>query len=341
MIRRIVLLPFTAASLGAQQSRVTQLRPAIGALAEALPARPLNETLDGPRAVRELSDGSVLMLDGARLLAADFTSGKSRELTELKPRWIVPLAADTTIVSTTNGWAFLVGTRSVGALPPDNPVVQLIASRPVGADDRASIVSLSWPRRRGDSIEVALVNRMTGDRDVVTRLWPGNPQAPGTFRPVCQVYERAVMAPDGWLAVLRAKPYRVEWRAPDGTWTRGSPIPTPVIRMTERERAVYLEWRARERPPLPRDTVRSWPETVCPFIGGYAPIPTPDGKLLVYRVPTTEAPATRYDVVNRRGEVERQIALPPSDAIIGFGPRSVYVVTTEGRTQRVHRHPWP
>lgn len=78
---------------------------------------------------------------------------------------------------------------------------------------------------------------------------------------------------------------------------------------------------------------------MCPWIGGYGPILTPDDKLLVYRVPTTQAPATRYDVVNRRGQVERQIALPESDAILGFGRKSVFVVTTKGEEQTIRRHP--
>ena len=89
------------------------------------------------------------------------------------------------------------------------------------------------------------------------------------------------------------------------------------------------------------DSIRSWPATVCPWVGWYAPIPTPDGKLVVYRVPTSEAPGTRYDVIDRQGRVERQIAMPASEAILGFGGKSVYVVTTENDTQTISRHPWP
>ena len=90
-----------------------------------------------------------------------------------------------------------------------------------------------------------------------------------------------------------------------------------------------------------QDEVRDWPANVCPWVSGYPPIATPDGKLVVYRVPTVEAPATRHAVVNRRGRVERQIAMPASEAILGFGRKSVYVVTTKDDTQTISRRPWP
>jgi len=68
---------------------------------------------------------------------------------------------------------------------------------------------------------------------------------------------------------------------------------------------------------------------------------TPDGKLLVYRVPTSSTPATRYDVIDRSGRVERQLVLPSSDIIRGFGEKSAYVVTSDSLYHTVKRHPWP
>lgn len=344
MNRSVVLLAFAATSLGGQQPPVTHLSPANGWLTKPFRARSLNQTLDPPRQLRELSDGRVLMGGDGPLFVGDFSTGEVRELTGVRADWVQPLPGDSSIVGST-GWTFLVGERTIGGLPRDNAVVQLVGGGwgqpPHGVDDRGFALAVTPQKRLGDSVDAILVARATGDRDVVARLLPPAPRTPGVFRPVCDVYERALLTPDGWVAVVRLNPYRVDWRSPDGQWTRGAPIPTPTVRMTEGDRQVYLEWRARERPPEPRDSVYSWPETVCPWVGGYAPIAMPDGKLLVYRVPTSQAPATRYDVVNRRGEVERQLAMPASDAILGFGRKSVFVVRTDGQTQKIQRHPWP
>ena len=343
MTRWIALIALGAVRLAAQQPTVTTIKSANGALSEGFRAMPLNETLEAPRGLHELSDGRVLVTDGRRTVLADFETGSVQVMPELRAGDLLALPGDSSIITRSDGWYFLDGLRSIGMLPSTNPVVRLASSNPTidGADDKRHIL-VELPRTRaGDSITAVLVDRATGDRQVVAKLWPGNAVQPGTFRPVCQMFERAVLTGDGWVAVLRANPYRVDWRSPSGQWTLGAPIRVPLIPMTQHEREVYLEWRARELPQLPRDTVRSWPATVCPWVGGYGPRATPDGKLVVYRVPTSEAPATRYDVLDRHGRVERQIAMPASDAILGFGRNSVFVVRTEGAKQFLRRHPWP
>ncbi|HTR77994.1 MAG TPA: hypothetical protein VMH39_07780 [Gemmatimonadaceae bacterium] len=344
MTRSIVLALLMACTAGAQQAPVTRLQPPNGRLTEVFRAVSANQTLDAPRDLRELKDGRILLVDGLRLLIGDPLTGASSVIPDLRTGALWPLAADSSVIITRAGWYFLDGVHLIGMLPASNPVVGFAAGGGVGvdgADDLGFVLMHVAPKRVGDSAAVVRVNRMTGDQEVVAKLWPGEPTQPDVFRPVCRTYERAVVASDGWVAVVRVNPYRVDWRSPDGRWSLGSPIPTPVVRMTDAEKQVYLDWRAGERPPQPRDTVLAWPETVCPWVSGYRPMPTPDGKLVVYRVPTTDAPAVRYDVINRQGHVERQVVMPPSDAILGFGKKSVYVVTTSGGSQTIQRHPWP
>jgi hypothetical protein len=75
---------------------------------------------------------------------------------------------------------------------------------------------------------------------------------------------------------------------------------------------------------------------------GFSPIASTDGKLLVLRTPSVDFPDTRYDVINHRGELERQLLLAPNEKVIGFGAKSVYVsVTAKDGKQSVERHPWP
>jgi hypothetical protein len=101
-------------------------------------------------------------------------------------------------------------------------------------------------------------------------------------------------------------------------------------------------WRARGQTPQSPSTISNWPDAVAPWTVGWPPIASPDGKLLVLRTPTADSPETRYDVINRRGELERQVTMPANEHILGFGAKSVYVaVTSRDGTQLVQRHPWP
>ena len=336
----MTLIALGATALSAQQTPVASLAPANGTLTDAFHTESLNQTLAFPRQLHELSDGRVLLMDGSRVVVADFSTGKIEVKPELKTGGLLSLAGDSSVITTSNGWYFLNGLTAVGMLPRENPVVAS-GSTVRGADDNGHVLVEPPRTKAGESTTVVLVDRASGDRHPVTQLAAAIAVDRMAFRPVCQMNEQALLTSDGWIAVLRANPYRVDWRKPDGAWVLGPPIPDATVPMTQRERDVYLAWRERERPTQPRDTVRVWPENVCPWIGGYPPIATPDGKLVVYRVPTSEAPATRYDVIDRQGRLERQIAMPSSDAILGFGQHSVYVIRTNPENQTISRHPWP
>jgi hypothetical protein len=343
MKRAIPLLFAASLPLAAQQPSLTHLAPANGTISERFRRQPLNVHLEAPRDIYELSDGRVLVMDALRLLVADLGTGKTTEIAGAKIGRLYQLAADSGFIANSDGWFFLDGTRTIGMLSPTNPVVATtgrLGTLIQAADERGFLLVDEMPNRRGDSVTAVLINRQTGARTVIGRLrFPVQPQ--GVFRPVCQQVERAALATDGWVVVLRADPYRIDWRDPSGKWTLGAPIPTPAVPMTPAEQQVYQDWRASERPLKPQDTVPAWPAIACPWTDGYPPIPTPDDKVLVYRVPTTAAPLTRYDVVNRKGEVERQLAMAANEAVLGFGRHSVYIVVTDGQTQTIQRHPWP
>lgn len=68
----------------------------------------------------------------------------------------------------------------------------------------------------------------------------------------------------------------------------------------------------------------------------------PDGRLVIARTPTEASAQRRYDVVGRRGRLAGVITLRACDALIGFGGRSVYVLSTDAvGVQRLRRHSWP
>ena len=334
-----VLLGVAVASL---QLPTTRLSPANGVLNEPFRARSLNHLIEQQRLVKELSDGRILIEDDGRKFLGDLQSGLVVPLSDVGSGTLVSLTGDSSIVAYPGEWKFLVGTRIVGVLPLTNPIVSYAKENMAGlrgADSKGFIYLMIGQIKRGDSFPVMRIDRATGERDVMTKLWPGR-QLHGA---VCVNYERDVIAADGWIAVLRANPYRVDWLSPNRQWTLGAPIPTPAVRVTAAEKQVYLAWEGKDRKQLPQVPANEleWPETMCPWHSGYEPLATLDGKVVVYRVPTTGGPATRYDVVNHRGQLERQFVMAANEAIIGFGRASVYVVTTDGGTQKISRHPWP
>ena len=128
---------------------------------------------------------------------------------------------------------------------------------------------------------------------------------------------------------------RVEWRSPDGQWTRGPLIPTPSIRLNERERRAYAQRNSWAR------NATDWPETLPPFDTPTALYATPDGWLVIKRLPAAADTDQRYDLVDKSGVRRAQLALRPNETIIGFGAASVYVIETDDDgIQRLRRHPY-
>ena len=156
---------------------------------------------------------------------------------------------------------------------------------------------------------------------------------------------------DGWLAIARLEPYRVDWRAPDGRFVRGPPLPVPVVKLDDREKKAYLDRNAKiiaDLQKLPTERQASagreyseFPVTIPPFESNPL-VASADGRLFIRRTLSADHPETRYDVVNRRGLLEGQIALGKNERIVAVSTRSVYVVwKDEDDIERLRRHPWP
>jgi hypothetical protein len=325
------------------QTREMRLAPPSGTLSEEFPWSPLNRMLEGPRNMKELSDGRVLFQDVRKVWVLDFSTKNAAELTTLKAAGgsLLSLAGDSSLYSVTRSWIFLNGTSIVGSLPESNPLVAMWKSQALltAADNRGNVYMFMRLPEMRDSTSVHRFDRVSGDRSIVANLFIERSRR-GVL---CPLGEQFATAPDGWVAVVRANPYRVDWQSPNGQWTRGDPIAYERVRITESEKRVYMEWAKpdRDRMGTQNEAEFEWPEFVCPFHVGYSPIATPDGKLLVYRVPTRGPIVTRYDVINRQGKLEAQLVMNANQAILGFGRKSVYVYNTDGKSQTISRHPWP
>jgi hypothetical protein len=150
------------------------------------------------------------------------------------------------------------------------------------------------------------------------------------------VKEPAALSLDGWLAVVRRDPYRVDWRRPDGTWIKGPGLPTTRTKITDAEKAFLLkQWREEG---LRRRSAADYGE----FPAFYPPVSTSsvgsilltrDGNVVIRKSRNSKAPESRYDVVDREGKLVSRLVLRVGETIVGFGERSVYlsVADEDGR----------
>ena len=157
--------------------------------------------------------------------------------------------------------------------------------------------------------------------------------------------EQGILFADGWIAIARLDPYRVEWRTPDGRMVRGPQLTADLPRMDDREKQAFVEREAKAtgRPARPIDQIPVWWTTVPPFEGSRdALLAEPGGRLVIRRTPTAANPEARYDINDRNGVLTERVTMPANHRAVGFGTKSVYVaVTDDDGIQRLERHAWP
>jgi hypothetical protein len=328
-------------------------------------ARLANEFSD-LSAMRELRDGRVLLFDRteSQLFVADFASGATTKVgrTGQGPGEyqiivaLVALGGDSTLASDFSRWLILDGAEIVATLPRDTPAVRAVQLAPLGADRNGRVLTRRFGGRGAgraqtmlDSSVIALVDRATGRIDTVASLRVGvrraqarpaaGPDGRMTAVSVSRVplnsQEEPLLFADGWLAIARLEPYRVDWRSPDGRWIHGAPLPFRPVPMNDRERDAYIANHRWAR------NATDWPETAPPFDSSPL-LSSPDGRLVIARLPSADKPGARYDLIDRRGVSTGQLLLAADQRVLGFGGAAIYVITTDDDgIQRLQRHPWP
>ena len=364
-VMRYLVILSVLAPLGtsAQQSSRLVLAPPNASLAEEFSSLTW---------ARELKDGRVIVTDArdGRVVVADLRTGKvepiSRrgqgpgEYPRALPVW--SLGGDSSaMIDGPRRWLLFDGARVVATLAPDNPAVAAAKGAARGADALGHVFSAGSVAGEngpiGDSTLLFRVSRATARVDTITRLralvarQTSERNAQGYFSfamPTIGTAEETLPFADGWVAVVRIDPYRVDWRSPDGHWTKGAALPFRVVRMDDREKRSYVERVARStgNPVTPPDSITDWPATVPPYQSSNRSLTfllaSPDGRVLIPRLASTDSPEARYDIVNRRGGLDGQLTLPSNQRIVSFGATSVYVaVTDDDGIQRLRRHPWP
>lgn len=132
--------------------------------------------------------------------------------------------------------------------------------------------------------------------------------------------DRWGVLPDGSLYVARVYDNRVDWRSPEGKWTRGQALPDRVLEVTRYDRELFL----RKFPPELRNTAQQLPFAAVkpPFEWGLT-APTGDVWLEKSRAPADSS--RRYHVVDRRGRLAREIRLRGQGRILALGDGAALV----------------
>lgn len=321
----------------------------------------------------ELKDGRLLVADGReqRLVVADLRSGAAApigahgagpgEYTFVAAP--LPFGNDSAymIDVLARRIHLLVGDRISATLASDAPLVRASVARGVdvvGSLSRDRLLAISRPdltgaRRRGggtDSLALSIV-ASSGAVDTIAMLKaPPNTYAPTTNikgeltkvilrRPPYTVGEDAVTFADGWIALVRLEPYRVEWRRPDGSWLVGSRLETTRTRLGAREKALFFQ----ENPTWARhgDELKGWPAYVPAIHSEFGVLPGPDGTVIVRRNRTADEPLPRYDFIDRSGRLIARVRVSARERIVAAGRSAIYTaVSDDDDVQRLVRHPW-
>jgi hypothetical protein len=132
--------------------------------------------------------------------------------------------------------------------------------------------------------------------------------------------DRWGVLPDGSLWVARVYNNRVDWRDPNGKWTRGESLPDRVLEVTRYDRELFL----RKFPRELRSTAQELPFAALkpPFEAG---LTSPAGEVWLEKSRAPADSSRRYHVVDRRGRLTREVRVRGRGRILALGTNTALV----------------
>jgi hypothetical protein len=300
------------------------------------------------------------------LYAVDFTAGASTQISRpgsgpaeyRTPGLLLPWAGDTTLLTDAGNSRLLV-------LGPDAQPVAVITDAwplpnggrgtrlPRGIDAKGrgyfqSAINFGPPPTTGGEIKspdsLALVRAARGStadeslgyvhlapRRISTTAKDGQLSAVEIRIPPFPAQDGWQAFADGAVAIARSPNYRVDWVLPDGRRVAGPTIAYAPVRVTELDRKPpeiagrTARGGTQGGAPPNKPPEMDWPEFKPPFPSAGVLAGT-DGRLWVPRHAAAADVRTHYDIIDRRGVVAGRAEVPNGGRIVGFGPRSIYVV---------------
>ncbi len=146
---------------------------------------------------------------------------------------------------------------------------------------------------------------------------------------------------DGWVAVARAVPYRIDWIDPSGRIHIGLVTPHTVLRVTAADRDGGRGQRGQNTqasvsgggtPASPEVTSPEpkFADVKPPFASTRGIRVSSDRRAWVRRQQPAGSEATVYDVFDGAGRRTDRVALPDRSHIVGFSARSLFVAELDG-----------
>lgn len=321
--------------------------------------------------VRELPDGRALVIDSRErtLHLANFANGEVEQLGRAgrgpleyeRPTRLVAVGTDSTLLidAGTRRWLSLAGPHLAITHPASDSVVERAGTTIVGADSRGHVLGVVLidrevveGDRQRERLAVLRVNRLTAQVETLTTIKGaesnvqstrnGNVVTRAILELALTVPEQALLFPDGWVAIARQRPYRIDWIPPAGARISGAPLPWPDPPVNSAEIEIY-------RKSLEFDLGRPVPGPITglPFVDVVSPFPRsalhplPNGQLLVARSKWSGSRGTEYDVIDRRGQLTGQARLPANVRIVGVSAAHVFTVSIdEDGIETLRRHRW-
>jgi len=155
----------------------------------------------------------------------------------------VPRAQDVTFLTNQNAFG-VAGVDGAGRLvfrvnaQPARPVVRPPAGVPYipSPPDSAFVVAIHFDTRKLDTLAAVRVPKQT----IVVRQTSDGFNFNATVNPLPLVDDWAVL-PDGSVAVVRGRDYRVEWLAPDGARSSSEKLPFPWVRLADEDKQHFVD----------------------------------------------------------------------------------------------------
>ena len=321
--------------------------------------------------VVEYAGGRVAFADTRERLfhTADFATGqvdtlgtrvdsvKADDGSYRLPGWVARLANDTLALVDfaairTTLWSPSGAFVRTLPLPPVGGPTPVMAYDTLGHAYKADLTSVlggSAPGAavRRDSLPILRIALATGVSDTVGYM--GGPDfGLATFgeqtQEVAKVFgptDAFGVLPDGRMWVARARTHSVDWRAGDGSWTRGTAHTWTKVPVTDADKQKVMD-RLKER-GLPTGLKIEFPfaETKPSFEVAFG---LPSGEVWLQYSRADDAEAMRYAVVGTNGKYQRDVTVPAGIQVVGFGRSGAgYGLTKEpdGRRGLVRLTPAP
>lgn len=319
-------------------------------------ANPL--TLQSPfsqiTAIRELSSGRAILLDGAEqaLYLIDIEKGAKSSIGArgsgpgefARALGLLPAAADTTYLTDQGNARLLVIAPSGTAVRTASDLrdFSLPPWRATNIDAAGRLYGAAYARRSEsdlaappDSVSLLRIDLVLGSEEHLTEL----ASAPARFkvtrngnaiaavdiiRPPYAVGDAFDVSGDGRVAIARVHPYRVDQILPNGTKVVGREVAVRSTPVGPAEKREYLDGLSKRVRPESLE----WP-TALPAFYAAGVRALPDGTTLVRRMAAAALPERWYDRFDREGKLCERVVLSRNQRIVAATNRFLWVARAD------------